>query len=134
MTVLPGRAGSQTGFTLLEVLVALAILGLAVVTLMQLAAQSLRLIGLSDAHQQAVLLADRVARESPAPREGVESGEDGEFSWERRTAAVGLPEELRPSGGKTAGLYSVAVTVRWGGGRAVELATLRTSSLEVGVR
>jgi general secretion pathway protein I len=129
-----GRAGSERGFTLLEVLVALAILGLAVVTLIQLSAQGLRLIGLSDTHQQAVFLADRIAREAVAPTEGVESGEDGEFTWERRTLRVGLPKELRPPDGKAAGLYSVTVTVRWGMGHAVELPTLRTSSLEVGTR
>jgi general secretion pathway protein I len=134
VTVRPGRAGSEAGFTLLEVLVAVAILGLAVVTLMQLASQSLRLIGLTDTHQQAVLLADRLTRESSVPREGVESGEDGAFEWQRRTTPVRLPEALRPLGGKTAGLYSVAVTVRWGTGHAFEIATLRTSSFEAGAR
>jgi len=47
---------------LLEVLLALAILGFAVVTLLQLSSQSLRLVKTSGDYQQAVLLADRIAR------------------------------------------------------------------------
>jgi len=38
---------NQAGFTLLEVLVAMAILAVAITTMLQLSAQSLRLLGLS---------------------------------------------------------------------------------------
>ena len=50
----------KSGFTLLEVLVAMTILGLAIVTLMQLSSQGLRLLRLSDDYQHAVLVADRL--------------------------------------------------------------------------
>ena len=70
---------SQQGFTLLEVLVALAILGLAVVTMIQLFGQGLRLLKVSGDYQQAVLLADQKAREVETVREGTESGEEGIF-------------------------------------------------------
>ena len=49
------------GFTLLEVLVAMVILSVAVVTLIQLASQGLRLLRVSGEHQDAVMLADRLA-------------------------------------------------------------------------
>jgi len=113
------------GFTLLEVLVALTILGLAIVTLMQLSSQGLRLLRLSDDYQHAVLVADRVVRAVDVPREGLDAGRDGPFRWERRVALVPVPEALTPGAGPKPQLYRLSVTVRWGGGRALELASLR---------
>ena len=95
------------GFTLLEVLVALAILGL------------------SDDYQQAVLVADRIARSTDALREGVVGGREGRFLWERRVALVPVAEELKPGAGPQPRLYALSVAVRWGSYRALELASLR---------
>ena len=113
------------GFTLLEVLVALAILGLAIVTLMQLSSQGLRLLSLSDDYQQAVLVADRIARSTDALREGVVGGREGRFLWERRVALVPVAEELTPGAGPRPRLYALSVAVRWGSHRTLELASLR---------
>jgi type II secretion system protein I len=113
------------GFTLLEVLVALAILGLAIVTLMQLSSQGLRLLSLSDDYQQAVLVADRIVRSTDALREGVVGGREGRFLWERRVALVPVAEELMPGAGPRPRLYALSVAVRWGSHRALELASLR---------
>jgi type II secretion system protein I len=115
------------GFTLLEVLVALTIVSLAIVTLMQLSSQGLRLLRLADDHQQAVLVADRVARGVDVPREGSDAGQEGPFRWERRVALVPVPETLTPGAGPKPQLYSLSVTVRWGS-RTLELASLRTVS------
>ena len=123
--------GDQKGFTLLEVMVALAILGLAVVTLIQLASQGLRLVKLAGEHQEAVLLADRVAREADASREGVENGQSGAFNWERRVALAPVPDELALAANSPAQLFQVTVAVRWGQNRAVELATLRNAPASV---
>jgi general secretion pathway protein I len=112
------------GFTLLEVLVALTILALSIVTLMQLSSQGLRLLRLSDDYQRAVLVADRVVRAVDVPREGIESGQDGAFQWERRVSLVPLPDELTPGAGPTPRLYSLSVAVRWGS-RTLEIASLR---------
>lgn len=120
------------GFTLLEVLVALVILGLAVVALIQLTSQGLRLLKLSGDHQEAAFIADRLAREAEATAEGVEMGWEGALTWERRVTLVAVPEGLDPASGPTARLLALTVVVRWGQGRSVEAATLRTAPLMVG--
>jgi prepilin-type N-terminal cleavage/methylation domain-containing protein len=113
------------GFTLLEVLVATLILGLAVVTLIQLSSQGLRLVKLSDDQQQAALLADRLARSMDPLTEGVETGREGSMTWERRIARMGVPDELIPPSGPTPELRALTVTIRWGTGRSLELGSLR---------
>lgn len=116
---------AERGFTLLEVLVATLILSLAVVALIQLSSQGLRLVKLSDDQQQAALLADRLARATNVLDEGAESGREGAMTWERRVAVVGAPDELTPTSGPTPELRALTVTVRWGSGRSLELAGLR---------
>ena len=125
-----GTVPAQAGFTLLEVLVALAVMSLAIVTLFQLTSQSLRLVKTSGDYQQAVLLANRIATETQPSEEAEESGEEGPFQWQRRVSLVPLPEELQPKetipGREPAKLFAVTIDVRWGRNQAVELATLRT--------
>ncbi len=118
------------GFTLLEVLVALTILGLAIVTLMQLSSQGLRLLRISDDYQQAVIVADRIVRRTDVLQEGVDAGREGLFQWERRIAIVPLPAELTPGAGPQPRLYTLSVAVRWGNNRTLELASLRASAAE----
>ncbi|HXG03679.1 MAG TPA: prepilin-type N-terminal cleavage/methylation domain-containing protein [Candidatus Binatia bacterium] len=113
------------GFTLLEVLVALAILGLAVVAAIQGFAQGLRLLKLAGDHQDATLLADLKAREVVTPEEGRQDGADGGYRWERTIRAVDAPD-LAPAGTAPRWrLYEIAVRVAWNG-RHVEVTTLRT--------
>jgi general secretion pathway protein I len=114
------------GFTLLEVLVAMTILGLALVALLQLSAQSLRLLRLSEDYQDAVRLADHLARDTEPAQERVEAGHQGSLRWERRVTLVPVPEELTPAAGPRSRLYAVSVAVRWGRNRTLELASLRT--------
>lgn len=118
------------GFTLLEVLVALTILGLAIVTLMQLSSQGLRLLRVSEDYQQAVGVADRIAHGTDVLQEGVDAGREGLFQWERRIALVPLPAELTPGAGPQPHLYTLSVAVRWGNNRTLELASLRASAAE----
>lgn len=116
----------ERGFTLLEVLVALAILGLAVVTVIQLFGQGLRLLKVAGDYQRAVLLADQKAREGEAVREAIETGEEGGFRWERRATVTPVPAELTVTGPAPVRLFQVTVEVRWGN-RSVQVATLRTA-------
>jgi general secretion pathway protein I len=117
---------SSRGFTLLEVLVALTILAVAIVALMQLSSQGLRLLHLSDDYQQAVIVADRVARANDVVEEGAETGQEGRFRWERHLRLVPVPEELTPGAGPQLRLYALSVAVRWSRDRTLELASLRT--------
>ena len=128
MTGPPPRA--HAGFTLLEVMVALAVLGFAVVALIELSSQSLRLVKTSGDYQRAVVLADRLATETQPGDEGVDRGEEDSLQWERRISIVPVPEELLPKqtipGREPPKLFAVTIGVRWGRDQALELATLRT--------
>lgn len=115
---------SSAGFTLLEVLVALAILGVAVVASIQGFAAGLRLLKLSGDHQRAMLVADQKLREVLNPEEGQQGGAEGALTWHRTTAAVPAPELVGATGAKWR-VYRIEVTVQWGT-RSVELTTLRT--------
>jgi general secretion pathway protein I len=121
------RAG-QAGFTLLEVLVALAILSLAVVASIEGFAQGLRLLKLSGDHQNAMLLADQKMREVVEPVEGLEGGTEGPFRWERTTKVVEAPD-LAPVGVLPRGrVYEIDVRVNWDPRRQIEVRTLRLVS------
>jgi general secretion pathway protein I len=117
---------SVRGFTLLEVLVALAILSLAVVASIQGFAQGLRLLKLAGDHQKAMLLADEKARELVAPLPGRDEGTEGAFAWARDVKAVEAPELTGITGANPWHIYEIAVQVRWGESRQVALTTLRT--------
>lgn len=119
------RRHEDAGFTLLEVLVAMVVLSVAIVTLIQLTSQGLRLLRVSGEHQNAVMLADRLARAADVSRENVDTGHEGAFDWERRTRLVVMPADLTPVGSDTPRLLSLSVTVKWAGGRSVEVSTLR---------
>lgn len=122
-----GRARPGAGFTLLEVLVALAILSLAVVVSIQAFAAGLRLLKLSGEHQEAILIADQKAREITSPTSGgIESGTEGPYAWEREVKIVATPD--LDVEGRTAKwrMWAIDVRVSWGERRHVSVATLRT--------
>jgi general secretion pathway protein I len=120
----------QAGFTLLEVLVAFAILSLTIVVAIQGIAQGLRLLKLSGDHQQAALLADQKTREVLMPKEGHDNGTEGQFTWERTIKEVPAPE-LAPAGQLPKWhVYEIDVRVAWGEQkRSVDVTTLRTVSV-----
>jgi general secretion pathway protein I len=120
------RAGSSAGFTLLEVLVAFAILSVAVVAVIQGFAQGLRLLKVAGDHQQAVLLADQKAREVVNPVEAHDKGQDGAFDWERSVTIVATPDLERTPATRKWHVYQIDVKVRWGETRGVQVMTLRT--------
>lgn len=118
------------GFTLLEVLVALAILSLAVVACIQGFAQGLRLLKLSGDHQRAMLLADLKAREVVKLEETEDQGTEEEFQWHRSTRLLEAPD-LTPESGAPPRfrVWEIAVRVSWDERRRVEITTLRTAAV-----
>jgi hypothetical protein len=66
-------------------------------------------------------------REVEPTIEEVRGGEEGPYAWERRIAIIPVSAELAPQSGPVPVLYSVAVSVRWGQSRSVELTSLRTA-------
>jgi general secretion pathway protein I len=116
------------GFTLLEVLVAFAILSIAVVASIQGFAQGLRLLKAAGDHQQAMLLADQKIREVVAPAEEQKSGTEGPFTWERTISIDPVPELARSPSTEPWKIYRIAVRVGWGDKSRVELVTLRAST------
>lgn len=120
------RRRANGGFTLLEVLVALALLAAGLLGLLELLSGSLRLSGGARDVTAASLYASQRLEEAllaPRPAEGEESGLFGDtYRWTART--VFLPEAegqpFRPA--------RIEVTVRWddaGRERAVSVAATR---------
>jgi len=119
----------QGGFTLVEVLVAFAVLSITVVVAVQGFAQGLRLLKLSGDHQRAILIADQKTREVVVPKEGRDEGTEGVYAWARTIRPLPAPELEVPGRAARWHVYEVDVQVAWGEGkRTVGITTLRTVS------
>jgi prepilin-type N-terminal cleavage/methylation domain-containing protein len=95
------RNPRSKGFTLLEVMVAVAILGMVLVTLIGVKNRSMQDVMIADRITTATLLATRKMNEilvAPSTRTTVQEEDEGEFTEEelegRRTAGDGGAEEL----------------------------------------
>lgn len=121
-------ARSSQGFTLLEVIVALAILGVGFAVAMELLAAGVRSAKASEDYTQAVLLARQKMAEVALTGNLMSWADTGEFSggfrWTSEVRPLDQQEELPGR------LYSVRVRVTWPGRRgekAVNLQTLRVA-------
>ncbi len=126
----------ECGFSLLEVLVAFAILSISLGVLLQVFATGLRNAGLADDYTRAVLYAESIlaaiGREVPLA-EGERSGPvNDQFSWRSTVSAFteGLPDPEKAR----VRAYRVSVEVYWPGraqqNRSVILETLRLAPVE----
>ena len=117
---------SSRGFTLLEVIVALAILGIGFALAMELLAAGVRSAKASEEYTQAVLLARQKMAEVAVARNLTDSADTGEFGGGFRWASEVRPlEQEEELPGR---LYSVRVRVTWPsrrGEKSVNLQTLR---------
>jgi type II secretion system protein I len=120
------RVSAQRGFTLLEVLVALAILGTAVVVSIQAVGQGLRLLKAAGDQQRAIIVADHRARELLVPVEGTDSGTEGRFSWQRTSRVLETPDLTPANAPQKWRVFQISVIVTWDEQRRLEVSTLRT--------
>jgi general secretion pathway protein I len=129
---------STTGFTLIEVVVAMAILSVGIAVLIELFSGSLRLLRTSGEYTKAVNYA-RVKMEEltvkPTMNEGTEEGEfDGAYRWQVDVKRVDiLPARIETDFKPPVELFLVKVHVLWRSGakeRSAVLETYRTFKLE----
>lgn len=117
---------ASRGFSLLELLVAMAVLALSLTLLYQVDAGVLRGLGDQTTQERATVLAQSLldARDAVPASGWTEQGQGGGFDWSVASQAQPLPPSLDL---KTPLLHEVRVAVRWQGRdgvRTLELSTL----------
>lgn len=110
----PGTASHAGGFSLIEMLVAVAILGLSLGLLYQASTGSLRSAGdIADAERAGWLAEALLASRDTVPAQGwSESGRQGAFEWAVQTRPLALPPDVKAD---TPVIHEVRVTVGWTG-------------------
>jgi general secretion pathway protein I len=122
------------GFTLIEVVVALAILGIGLTVIIELFAGGLRLARVSEEYTRAVNLARNKMEEmawKPPTAEGTEEGEFNEtYRWKVETKKIDLlPPERETDYKPPVELIQIKMNVLWKSGskeRSLEIESYRT--------
>lgn len=121
----------QRGFTLIEIVVALSILGVGLIVIIELFAGGLRLGRTSEEFSKAVSLARMKLEEvslNPVLQEGSESGEfDKDFRWQVAVDKINiLPVERPPEYQPLVEFYRVKVDVLWKSGSKERITGIET--------
>jgi len=124
----PSNRSLHRGFSLLEVLVAVAILGIAFVTLFQGFSMGLGLASRAETRSWAVIYARSVMDDLLSQDPLEEGGDSGEIDdvFQYRT----LVRRLEPLEGELAVSYEATVEVRWGTTGSVTLLSRKTLNEE----
>jgi prepilin-type N-terminal cleavage/methylation domain-containing protein len=124
-----------SGFTLIEVIIALAIAGLGLGVLMAAAGTGLGQSNFADQYIEATRRAQShlagLGVLTPL-RPGTQSGDDGGgYSWQVRTSQAAMHAGAAPGAAaqNPLGLYTVEVTLTWHSGMGTRSVTLRTQRL-----
>lgn len=130
----PGRHLETTaagGFALIEVLVALTILGLVLGALFQVFSGGLRNVAAAEQYVRAAAIADSklaaVGPEIPLEPGGKSGGRQGEYAWAVAIAPYQATGDATRAENAAVQLYRVTVSVRWAhvlGERQVTIDTL----------
>jgi general secretion pathway protein I len=132
----------QRGFTLLEVVIATAIMSIGIVSALELFSGSLKLAGDAEKQSKAMVLARSLVDEDlwvDVLEQGTRNGNDGPFTWSVETHPIDRelvgadenPEEFHDVGGGL-GLWLIAAEVHWQsplGDKSVSLETARLGNL-----
>jgi general secretion pathway protein I len=124
---------NEAGFTLIEVLVAISIMGMSLVIILSLFSQGLRTLQVDQAYTRAIILAKSKMGEVDLIKELEEGEEDGlypgGFNWRREVVEVPVSRDEEALERRTR-LYHIQVVVSWQNGqrrRQVALETLRNT-------
>ena len=110
---------NNRGFTLLEVIIAIAIMGISIVLIMQLFSGGLRLGKISGDYTAAVIHAREKMEEMLIKPEASAGKFDSKYKWQSEVSSYSTAEK------KDSKLLKISVKVSWQENKALELVTLK---------
>ena len=125
-----------SGYTLIEVLVAMTILAMALTVLMRMFSSGLQNVSTSGDYARAVLIAEgqlAATGSTEAAMPGESHGSDDKFRW-TRTVQEYAPTELGQSRSLPVAAYRVTVAVEWPGKARARRLNLTTIKLDRALR
>jgi general secretion pathway protein I len=111
------KSPEEDGFSLIEVLVALTILGFVLAAIFQVFSGGLQNVTAADHYVRAAIIADSklaaVGYEIPLEPGKASHGQDGEYAWAVAITPYNIMENTDSTETTTTPLYKIAISVRW---------------------